>query len=90
MNAVEGIQPTISDPLTWAEICVRYPDEWVCLVEFDRCEPSSAEFRTARVVGHGKTRREPLDQSAPWRATYQTIAHFFTGEMRFPISRVFL
>ena len=78
MNAEELIAPTISEPLTWMEICERHPDEWVCLVEIDRIDAGSLEFRTARVVGHGKTRRAPLAQARPWRELYKTIGHYFT------------
>jgi hypothetical protein len=78
MQAATTITPTISEPLAWDEICKRYPDEWVCLVEIDRVEPQNFEFRTARVVGHGKTRREPLDQARPWREHYKSIGHYFT------------
>jgi hypothetical protein len=69
-----------SEPLTWAEICARYPDEWVCLVEMDRLHPYGFEFRSARVIGHGKTRR-PLRAGRPWRARYQVIGHYFTGRV---------
>jgi hypothetical protein len=74
--------PTLSEPLTWEQICKRYPDEWVCLVEIDRPEPNNFEFRTARVVGHGKTRAEPLIQARPWREHYKTIAHYHTAPFR--------
>ena len=78
MTAAENIAPTISDPLTWDEICARYPDEWVCLVEIDRVEPQNFEFRTARVIGHGKTRRVPFEQARPWRQRYKRIGHYST------------
>jgi hypothetical protein len=39
MSAAEILVPEISEPLTWTEICERYPDEWVCLVEMDRLDP---------------------------------------------------
>jgi hypothetical protein len=63
MNAVEVLAPSISEPMTWAEICERYPDQRVCLVEMDRVHPHDFAFRTARVVGHGKTRSEAFDQA---------------------------
>jgi hypothetical protein len=81
MSAAEEIAPEITQPLTWPEICERYPDEWVCLVEIDRIHPSGFEFRTARVVGHGKTRGEPFDQARHWRAHYELIGHYFTGHI---------
>jgi hypothetical protein len=78
-EATEVVAAEISEPLTWAEICARYPDEWVCLVETDYVHPNGLEFRTARVIGHGKTRRDPFEQARPWRAHYGVIDHYFTG-----------
>jgi hypothetical protein len=81
MTAAEALAPTISEPLTWDEICARYPDEWVCLVEMDFLHPNGLDFRTARVVGHGRTRQAPFDQASPWRARYEEIGHFYTGRI---------
>ena len=81
MSAAEVLAPEISPPLTWGEICARYPDEWVCLVEIDFTHPSGLEFRSARVIGHGKTRRAPFDQAGAWRAQYEEIGHFYTGHI---------
>jgi hypothetical protein len=79
MSAAEAIAAEISEPLKWAEICARYPNEWVCLVEIDRVHPNGFEFRTARVVGHGKTRRAPFDQALPLRDRYKVFGHYYTG-----------
>jgi hypothetical protein len=81
MNAAERIAPTITEPLTWTEICERYPDEWVCLVEIDYIHPGSFEFRMARIVSRGKTRREAFDHARPWQAQYKLIGHYFTGRV---------
>jgi hypothetical protein len=81
MSAAEVLAPEISEPLSWAEICVRHPDEWVCLVEIDRIRPHAFEFRTARIIGHGKTRRAPVDQAMSWRDAYEFIGHYFTGRV---------
>jgi hypothetical protein len=81
MNAAEVLAPAISEPLKWAEICARHPDEWVCLVEIDFTHPNGLEFQTARVIGHGRTRRAPFDQAIPWRAEYEEIGHFYTGHV---------
>jgi hypothetical protein len=81
MSAAEVLAPEISEPLTWAEICARHPDEWVCLVEIDRIRPNAFEFRTARVIGHGETRRAPVDQAMSWRDAYEFIGHYFTGRV---------
>ena len=81
MSAAEVLAPAISEPLSWAEICARYPDEWVCLVEMARVDPNGFEFRTARVIGHGKTRRAPVEQAMVWRDHYALIDHYFTGRV---------
>src|SRR5205807_341119 len=79
MSTAEVLAPEISEPLTWAEICARHPDEWVCLVEMDHVHPNGFEFRTARVVGHGKTRRAPFDQARRLRERYKLVGHYYTG-----------
>ena len=84
MSATETakvVAAEISEPLTWAEICTRYSDEWVCLVEMDYIHPNGPELRTARVIGHGKTRRAPVEQARPWRDHYDLIGHYYTGRI---------
>lgn len=81
MRAAELLAPTISEPLTWDEICARHPDEWVCLAEIDFTHPNDLEFRTARVIGHGKTQNESLDQATTSFPQYDEIGHFYTGEL---------
>ncbi len=77
----------ISEPLTWKQICERYPDEWVCLVEIDSFNDTDFGFRTARIVGHGKDPRDPYVQARPIRAQYEEIGHYFTGLARGPFPR---
>jgi hypothetical protein len=79
MDAAEKLVPSVSEPLTWGEMRTRYPDEWVCVVEIDRIHPHGAEFRTARIVSHGKTRREAFEEARPWWDHYKEIGHYFTG-----------
>jgi hypothetical protein len=74
----------LSEPLTWEQICERYPDQWVVLVEFDRPdEDHNTRFRTARIAGVGKTRREAFEQGRPFERGYECCANRFTG----PIAR---
>jgi hypothetical protein len=80
-EATEVAPAEISELLTWAEICARHPDEWVCLVEMEFTPPNGPEIRTARVIGHGKTRRAPFDQALAWRDHYDLIGHFYTGRV---------
>lgn len=77
----EERSPPISPPLTWAEICALYPDEWVCLVDVEYTQPNGCHVRTGRVVGHGKTSKEPFLQARPWRAHYELITHLYTGKI---------
>lgn len=81
MTATEHLPPTISEPLTWQEICQRYPDEWVCLVEIDRPDPKDVEFRVARVVGRGKTRSHATEQARRWGRHYDHIEQYFTARI---------
>jgi hypothetical protein len=80
-EAAEVVSAEISELLTWAEICARYPDEWVCLVEIDFIHPKGPGIRAARVIGHGKTRGAPVEQARPWRPHYDVIGHYYTGRM---------
>ncbi|HWO19338.1 MAG TPA: hypothetical protein VNO30_11200 [Kofleriaceae bacterium] len=80
-EATEIVAAEISELLTWAEICARHPDEWVCLVEMDFIHSNGPEVRTARVIGHGKTRGAPVEQARPWRDHYDVIGHFYTGRI---------
>jgi hypothetical protein len=76
------IEPALSEPLTWLEIRTRYPSEWVVLVEVDWIDEDDNDFRSARVAGHGKTRKEPLVQARSMWSRYGEIAHLFTGLIR--------
>ena len=75
-----GDSPLASEPMTWAEICRRYPEEWVALVEIDWINDRDFAFRSARVSGHGATRRAPMVR--PRWDWYPSIGHFFTGVQR--------
>jgi hypothetical protein len=89
MDAAEQLAPNISEPLTWAEICNRYSDQFVCLVDVVPVELRSPEIGTARVVGHGPTRRAAFD---PIRNTRQ-YSHWsvrFAGECTKPLRRPIL
>jgi len=79
-------QPSLSGPMTWKEICETHPDEWVALVEIDWVNDRDFDFRSARVAGHGKRRKEPMIQAEPLWGRYDEIGHYFTGRVRAPLS----
>jgi hypothetical protein len=83
-------RPDLSAPMSWVEICERYPDEWVVLVEIDWVNDTDFDFRSARVAGHGKSRKDPLIQARPLRSLYPSRGHFFTGTPRAPLSPLLL
>lgn len=86
MNAAEQRVRDEPEPLTWAAICARYPDQFVCLVDVMPIEPRSPEIRAARLVGYGPTRRAAFD---PIRNTrkYSRWSVVFTGEYTKPLRR---
>jgi hypothetical protein len=77
-----GTQLILSEPMTWSEICARYPDEWVCFVEIARVDEHSFEFTTARLVSHAKDRDDAHDQAGLIGLHYDGVGYRFTGKDR--------
>ena len=69
---------TVSEPMTWSEICERFPDQWVALVALDWADDRDEPFRTALLAGSG-SRREALAQARPLLKIFDQIGPFFTG-----------
>jgi hypothetical protein len=87
MDAARSLPSEVSEPLTWVEIRARYPDETVLLAEMDHVHPDGSEWRTARVIGHGKTRREALDDARLLLDNYHLVCFRFTGISKLPLRR---
>jgi hypothetical protein len=91
MMMSEAAMATIhADRLTWDEICKRFPDEWVVLVDTDWVNDRDFEFGTALVVAHHKRRK---DASPDVKIAFQTqdeVGCFWTGEIRGPTPRFFV
>ncbi|MEP6859966.1 MAG: hypothetical protein ABJE66_05060 [Deltaproteobacteria bacterium] len=75
----------ISELLSWAEICDRYSDQWVALVEIEWGDDEDV-VRSARVAGSGPRRADPLLQARALPTQYEEIGHFYTGRVRAPLS----
>lgn len=73
----------VSDPASWDEICRRFPDQWIVLVELDWTDDRGDEIRTAFVAGHG-TKREALASARPLLAVFDKLGCFHTGASRVP------
>ncbi len=67
--------------LTWDEICQRYPDEWVVLVEFERPDPDDLAFDAAVVLSHHKTRKAASPDVKAALEHGQEAGSFFTGRL---------
>lgn len=78
----------LPERLTWAEICARYPDEWVVLIDTKWLDQDSFEFETAIVCGHAKGHDEVLRATRPAREHIMTSGIYFTGRAR-PLPRSF-
>jgi len=82
MSEAHAIEPeSLTELMTWEQICQRYPDQWVALVEMD-WDNEIDWFTVARVAGHGTTRRAPFEQMRVAGLYYKAIGHFFTGRIR--------
>jgi hypothetical protein len=71
-----------SDRLTWAEICERFPDEWVVITGADWVNDTDFEFGTALVLGHFKRRKDASPHIKLWFQSYDDIGSFWTGPIR--------
>jgi hypothetical protein len=74
-----------SEPLSWQEICRRYADQWVALVDIEWVWVwvwvwvDEDEVGTARVAGHGPRRADPLEQARHLHSRYEEIRHDMVG-----------
>jgi len=87
MDAAKQVAPHETEPLPWAEICARYPDQYVCLVDVEAVEVGSPEIKTGRVVGCGPTRRAAFDPIRGLGAKYPRHSVRFTGVCTEPLIR---
>jgi hypothetical protein len=72
---------TVSEPMTWGQICERFPDQWIALVALDWADDHDEPFRTALVAGHG-SRREAMAQARPLVRLFEPLGPFFTGDAK--------
>ena len=87
MDAAEQLVPVETEPLPWAEICTRYPDQFVCLVDVVRPPLRSPEIIAARVVGHGPTHDAAFEPIRDLPKQYPRCAIRFTGVCTEPLIR---
>jgi hypothetical protein len=79
---------TTAERLTWDEICARYPDEWVLLVDADFAYDAELSVRSARVWMHDRESRPLLD--AMPGAPRGNVALYYSGDDPFPPDLAFV
>jgi hypothetical protein len=73
----------VHERLSWKEICGRYPDTWVVLVEVEHAGDYNQEIISAVVLGHSRSRGESLRATKHMRVGMD-CAHLWTGKLFTP------
>jgi len=80
MAETSNTESLLTEPLTWQQICERYPSQWVVLVDIEKDpEDYSINFHTARVAGVGKSLRDSMDHGRAFERGYSGWKCPFTG-----------
>ena len=87
MGAAEHIASLGTEPLPWAEICARYPEQYVCLVDIVHPPLRSPEIISARVVGYGAERDAAFEPIRDLGEQYPRFAVRYTGVCAEPLVR---
>jgi len=87
MDAAEQIVCLETEPQPSAEICARYPDQHVCLVDIVHPPLRTPEIITARVVGHGATHDAAFEPIRDLGERYPRFAIRYTGVCTEPLIR---
>ena len=90
MNAAAQVTVDETEPLSWREICARYPDQYVCLADIVDVEPGGPAIATARVVGHGSTSDAAFEPIRELPKPFPLCTVRFTGISRTPLIRPWL
>lgn len=78
---------TAPERMTWDEICRRFPDEWVVLVDADWVDDHNFEFGDAHVFAHRASRGEATKAMGVACRSFANVGCFFTGRIRGPVPR---
>jgi hypothetical protein len=76
-----------AERLTWSEICRRFPDQWVVLVDADWADDHNFEFGSAHVFAHRESRGQATKDMGEACRSFENVGCFFTGRIRGPIPR---
>ncbi len=81
------LAPDETEPLTWAEIGRRYPDQYVCLVDVVHPRRGDPDIVSARVVGNGPTAEAAFEPIRDLEEQCPRFAVRFTGQSTIPLIR---
>ena len=87
MDAAQQSEPLETGPLSWTEICARYPDQYVCLVDAVRPGRLHPTILSARVVGHGATHDAAFEPIRELDERYPRFEIRYTGVCTEPLIR---
>lgn len=87
MDAAKTIASLETELLSWAEICARYPDQYVCIVDVVHPPLRSPEIISARVVGYGTTHDAAFEPIRDLGERYPRFAIRYTGVCTEPLVR---
>jgi hypothetical protein len=87
MNEAPSRSTTEMGRMSWSEICERFPDQWVVLVDADWVDEQNFDFGSARVFAHSQQRRAATRDMGMACRQFENVGCFFTGRIRGPIPR---
>lgn len=87
MDAAHQIESAEAGPLSWADICARYPDQYVCLVDVVRPGRLHPTILSALVVGHGATHDAAFEPIRDLDERYPRFEIRYTGVCTEPLIR---
>ena len=72
-------EPSLPEPMTWAQICQRYPETWVYLIDIEWEPRRVLEIGRAVVVDHARTRKQLAQQVRDAGDAAGHVGPYFTG-----------
>lgn len=75
-SAVTGLPELLS----WDEICRRYPDEWVVLIDEIECD---FQTEAGRVIGHSPNKQDTREWIRAGLALRGCAGRYWTGNRRY-------
>lgn len=87
---MSNAQPAVPEVerFSWAEVCARYRDQWVVVVDAIWSD-DSFDFANGVVLAVGATRAEAMGEATEALKRYQGFGCFLAGEIHALVPRAF-